>query len=85
MNLRKKRKDYPVKRLNRLWSRRFLTTDEFLIIFENCYEWTETKLKRLISQYNFTRPQALYIIQCGDASMNPPDLKKFKEQMKEND
>lgn len=40
-------------------SESFLTTDEFLIIFENCYEWTETKLKRLISQYNFTRPQAL--------------------------
>ena len=66
-------------------SESFLTTDEFLTIFENCYEWTETKLKRLTSQYNFTRPQAFYIIQCRDASMNLPDLEKFKEQMKEND
>ena len=66
-------------------SESFLTTDEFLTIFENCYEWTETKLKGLISQYNFTRPQAFYIIQCRDVSMNLPDLEKFKEQMKEND
>ena len=41
-------------------SDKFLTTEEFLAIFENCYEWPETKLKGLISQYNFTRPQALY-------------------------
>ena len=66
-------------------SESFLTTDEFLDIFENCYEWTKTKLKRLISQYNFTRPQALYIIQCRDISMKLSDLEKFKEQMKEND
>lgn len=66
-------------------SESFLTTDEFLTSFENCYEWTETKLKRLISQYNFTRPQALYIIQCRDISMKLSDLEKFKEQMKEND
>lgn len=38
----------------------FLTTEEFLDIFENCYGWPETKLKELIPQYNFTRPQALY-------------------------
>ena len=66
-------------------SESFLTTDGFLTSFENCYEWTETKLKRLISQYNFTRPQALYIIQCRDISMKLSDLEKFKEQMKEND
>ena len=66
-------------------SESFLTTDEFLTIFENCYEWPETKLKGLVSQYNFTRPQAFYIIQCRDVSTNPSDLKKFKEQMKEND
>ena len=66
-------------------SESFLTTDEFLTIFENCYEWPETKLKGLISQYNFTRSQAFYIIQCRDASMNPSDLEKFREQMKEND
>ena len=66
-------------------SESFLTTDEFLTIFENCYEWPETKLKRLISQYNFTRPQAFYIIQCRDNSMKLSDLEKFKEQMKEND
>ena len=66
-------------------SESFLTTEKFLDIFENCYKWPETKLKRLISQYNFTRPQAFYIIQCRDDSMNPSDLKKFKEQMKEND
>ena len=66
-------------------SESFLTTEEFLAIFENCYEWPETKLKGLISQYNFTRSQAFYIIQCRDVSMNPSDLKKFKEQMKEND
>ena len=63
----------------------FLTTDEFLAIFENCYEWPESKLKESIPQYNFTRPQALYIIQCRDISMKLSDLKKFKEQMKEND
>lgn len=63
----------------------FLTTEEFLDIFENCYEWPETKLKELIPQYNFTRPQALYIIQCRDISMKLSDLEKFKEQMKEND
>lgn len=66
-------------------SESFLTTEEFLDIFENCYEWPETKLKGLISQYNFTRPQALYIIQCRDISMKLSDLEKFKEQMKEND
>lgn len=66
-------------------SESFLTTDEFLTIFENCYEWPEAKLKGLISQYNFTRPQALYIIQCRDISMKLPDLEEFKEQMKEND
>lgn len=38
-----------------------------------------------MSQYNFTRPQALYIIQCRDTSMKLSDLEKFKEQMKEND
>lgn len=63
----------------------FLTTEEFLAIFENCYEWSETKLKELIPQYNFTRPQALYIIQCRDISLKLSDLNKFKEQMKEND
>ena len=66
-------------------SESFLTTEKFLDIFENCYKWPETKLKELIPQYNFTRPQALYIIQCRDVSMNLPDLEKFKEQMKEND
>lgn len=66
-------------------SESFLTTDEFLIIFENCYKWPETKLKELIPQYNFTRPQALCIIQCRDISMKLSDLEKFKEQMKEND
>lgn len=66
-------------------SESFLTTDEFLIIFENCYKWPETKLKELIPQYNFTRPQALHIIQCRDISMKLSDLEKFKEQMKEND
>lgn len=66
-------------------SESFLTTEKFLDIFENCYEWSETKLKGLISQYNFTRPQALYIIQCRDISMKLSDLEKFKEQMKEND
>lgn len=66
-------------------SESFLTTDEFLTIFENCYEWPETKLKGLLSQYNFTRPQAFYIIQCRDNSMKLSDLEKFKEQMKEND
>lgn len=66
-------------------SESFLTTEKFLDIFENCYEWSETKLKRLISQYNFTRPQALYIIQCRDISMKLSDLEKFKEQMKENE
>ena len=66
-------------------SESFLTTEKFLDIFENCYEWTETKFEGLISQYNFTRPQALYIIQCRDISMKLSDLEKFKEQMKEND
>ena len=64
---------------------KFLTTEEFLAIFENCYEWPETKLKELTPQYNFTRPQALYIIQCKDISRKLSDLEKFKEQMKEND
>lgn len=66
-------------------SESFLTTEEFLTIFENCYEWSETKLKESIPQYNFTRSQALYIIQCRDISLKLTDLKKFKEQMKEND
>lgn len=52
-------------------SESFLTTEEFLAIFENCYEWPETKLKGLI--------------QCRDISMKLSDLEKFKEQMKEND
>lgn len=64
---------------------KFLTTEEFLAIFENCYEWPEIKLKELTPQYNFTRPQALYIIQCKDISRKLSDLEKFKEQMKEND
>ena len=64
---------------------KLLTTEEFLAIFENCYEWPEIKLKELTPQYNFTRPQALYIIQCKDISMKLSDLEKFKEQMKEND
>lgn len=64
---------------------KFLTTEEFLAIFENCYGWPEIKLKELTPQYNFTRPQALYIIQCKDISMKLSDLEKFKEQMKEND
>ena len=59
-------------------SESFLTTEEFLAIFENCYEWPETKLKGLISQYNFTHPQALHIIQCRDNSMKLPDLKKIQ-------
>lgn len=63
----------------------FLTTEEFLTVFENCYEWSETKLKESISQYNFTRPQALYIIQCSDISKKLSDLNEFKEHMKEND
>ena len=63
----------------------FLTTEEFLAIFENCYEWPELKRKEPIPQPNITRPQALYIIQCRDISMKLSDLKKFKEQMKEND
>ena len=66
-------------------SESFLTTEKFLDIFENCYKWPETKIKELIHQYNFTRPQALYIIQCRDISMKLSDLEKFKEQMKEND
>lgn len=66
-------------------SESFLTTDEFLTIFENCYEWPKTKFEGLISQYNFTRPQALYIIQCRNILMKLSDLKEFKEQMKEND
>ena len=66
-------------------SESFLTTEKFLDIFENCYKWPETKLKELIPQYNFTRPQALYIIKCRDISMKLSDLEKFKEQMKEND
>lgn len=66
-------------------SESFLTTEEFLAIFENCYEWPETKLKESISQYNFNRSQALYIIQCRDILMKLSDLKEFKEQMKEND
>lgn len=66
-------------------SDKFLTTEEFLDTFENCYEWPEIKLKELTPQYNFTHPQALYIIQCRDISMKLSDLEKFKEQMKEND
>lgn len=31
---------------------KFLTTEEFLAIFENCYEWPEIKLKELTLSTN---------------------------------
>lgn len=63
----------------------FLTTEEFLSVFEKCYEWSDSQLKESILNYNFTRAQALYIIRCKDISLKLSDLNKFKEQMKEND